>query len=762
MKLINNKLKLDAKRYTIIFFSSLLAIVLSCIYFISRFGFHNPLSPIVKTLLLSFYIICFPGFYKYLSSIIDIPYNKSYFSSDSFLTLTNFFMVLLVAYFSPFLSYSIFYIFGFMGFLFFMVVVIKWLSSNSLRYNFLFLLIFAIFSVWMAAHIWGKGYQTPLIVENIIFDNVHIDTIYHAAIAGMIKTYGVPSTGIYGIVFRPYHFGSHWIFAQLSKLLNMHVVDFYQLAYPLIFIPFLLQSFLFFALDLKKYFPLEDTNFSQRKVIIFWLVFFILLMDCIPAAGLALRNGLHTISESYVVALIFFFSALTLGIYSFNNNFNFVDNDHFLKKFISYIFVLPVLTAIITLSKVSVGYLVLCLCVYLFIKMKLYKDKIFTISMIFTMLVTINILFLINKGQLGLKMQVLNTIIYFTTPPLFYIFHYLFSLLYIAYRIYDKNIVTVKDLAINLEKNKILDVEIIALLCIAGSLPFIFFKETGGGEFYFTDVQNVVVVPFLLANLDKIYNLLKFEKIKFNNLYDIKIKQIIITFIVSCFIIKAFYIYIYEFKTMVKYNFDTRLSIYYTSINNNIKNIKEYTNKHGLSWYLKNEMKKENIGWSKIINNDTMYNKIKNNLIFSENIINNNKKMDMVNSIYKLGSMELNEKKKTILFIPQSNHFYWRLCSNKLETPFIAPALSEMAMIDGLPEYGVTENDYKKAGYGYLSYNYRQKEQLPLKEVLDEIYQKANSKGFSKLIVLDSSKEISIILKNYDKNKSLWPSELSP
>jgi hypothetical protein len=610
----------------------------------------------------------------------------------------------------------------------------------------------------MAAHIWGQGYQTPLILENIIFDNVHIDTIYHAAIASMIKTYGVPSTGIDGIVFRPYHFGSHWIFAQLSKLLNMHVIDFYQLAYPVIFIPFLLQSILFFSFDLKKYFHLSEANFSQRKVIIFWLVFFILLMDCIPVSSvLSMRYGLHTMSESYMVALIFLFPFLTLGIYSFNNNLTDGDNDNILKKIISYIIILPILTAIITLSKVSVGYLAFCVYVYLFIKLRLYRDKIYIISLIMTMLVTIPISIMITSGQLGLKMQISNTILYYTTPPLFYIFHFLFSLLYIAYRIYDKSIVTIKDVVNNFDKNKIIDVEIIALLCIAGSLPFILFKEIGGGEFYFTDVQNVIVVPFLLANLGRIGKIFKIDKIKVNNIYDIKIRNIIVTFIVSCFIIKALYTYTFELKTMVKYNFDTRLSIYYMSINDNIKNIKEYNNKHGLRWYLKNEIEKEKRGWATIFFNKSIYKKIKNNLVLSQKLLNNNKKMNMVNTIYKLGNMRIKEKEKTILFIPQSNHLYWGLGSPKYATPFIGPALSEIAMIDGLPEYGFTELDYKSWGYGYLSYRYREKEQLPLEKIKDDICKKAISKGFSKLIILDADKEYKILLKDYNKNRFLNP-----
>lgn len=755
---INNKYTMYDDKYTVIIFSSVLAIILSLIYLITRIGFPNPLSPVIKVLLLSFYIFGFPGFYRLVSSRTRLPYNTSYFTSDSFIALTNIFIVLLLSYFSPFIPFSIFYIFGTLGLIFILSVFIKWVSIKSFKKNIIFLLIFGIFSVWMAAHIWGQGYQNPLVIENIIMDNVHIDTIYHAAMSSMIKTYGIPSTGIDGIVFRPYHFGSHWIFAQLSKLLNMHVIDFYQLAYPVIFIPFLLQSILFFSLDLKKYFHLEETNFSQIKVIIFWLVFFILLMDCIPvSSGLSMRYGLHTMSESYMVSLIFLFPFLTLGIYSFNNNLTGVDNDNILKKIVSYIIILPMLTAIITLSKVSVGYLAFCVSVYLFIKLKLYREIIYIISIILTMLGMIAVVFIVKSGQLGLKIQIFNTIIYYTTPPLFYLFHFLFSFLYIAYRFYDNNIVTIKDSASNYNNNKIIDVEIIGLLCMASIMPFLFFKELGGSEFYFTDLQNIIVVPFLLANLDRIEKLLKVGKIKYNNIYDIKIKHIIIIFIVSCFIIKALYTYTYELKTMIKYNFDTRLSIYYMSINDNIKNIKEYTNNHGLRWYLKREMEKEKRGWATILFDDTIYNNIKENIIYSKNILDNNKKMIMVNNIYKLGNMRIKEKKETILFIPQSNHLYWGLCSTKYETPFIGPALSEIAMIDGLPEYGFTELEYKTWGYGYLSYRYREKEQLPLEKIKDDICKKAISKGFSKLIILDADKEYNILLKDYDKNRFLNP-----
>ena len=94
------------------------------------------------------------------------------------------------------------------------------------------------FSLYSAGASWGNGYQNPLFVESLCFGKAHIDTLYHVTISNMLRSYGVVSTGLDGLPFTPYHFGSHWLFAAASNLLHVRVIDFYNRGYPVVFVPF--------------------------------------------------------------------------------------------------------------------------------------------------------------------------------------------------------------------------------------------------------------------------------------------------------------------------------------------------------------------------------------------------------------------------------------------------------------------------------------------------------------------------------------------
>ncbi len=71
-------------------------------------------------------------------------------------------------------------------------------------------------------------YSDFLIMEKLWYGDVHQDTLFHAAISAMIKTYGVASTGLQGLVPVHYHILSHQGFAALSILSGVHVLEVYR------------------------------------------------------------------------------------------------------------------------------------------------------------------------------------------------------------------------------------------------------------------------------------------------------------------------------------------------------------------------------------------------------------------------------------------------------------------------------------------------------------------------------------------------------
>lgn len=119
------------------------------------------------------------------------------------------------------------------------------------------------------------------------------------------------------------------------------------------------------------------------------------------------------------------------------------------------------------------------------------------------------------------------------------------------------------------------------------------------------------------------------------------------------------------------------------------------------------------------------------------------KNYKIIKILQDLGNLPLSEKKKTLLFIPQSNRLYWDLDEKCSINPFIAPALTGMAMIDGLPAA-----DCKTRYYGYESYQLRKEPQSSLDKTKETLCQKAIAKGFSQVIVIDVDPNHNILQSN--------------
>jgi hypothetical protein len=105
------------------------------------------------------------------------------------------------------------------------------------------------FSLWVI----GKTlFPIPLEVAATGAGPINLDFWYHSALTQMLKTYGVPSTGFDGTPWIYYHYGTHWMIAQLSKLLALPVIQLYAAGYSILFVPWYFQAYLVFALTVRR------------------------------------------------------------------------------------------------------------------------------------------------------------------------------------------------------------------------------------------------------------------------------------------------------------------------------------------------------------------------------------------------------------------------------------------------------------------------------------------------------------------------------
>jgi hypothetical protein len=133
-------------------------------------------------------------------------------------------------------------------------------------------------------------------------------------------------------------------------------------------------------------------------------------------------------------------------------------------------------------------------------------------------------------------------------------------------------------------------------------------------------------------------------------------------------------------------------------------------------------------------------------LIFVRDNVEAHPDYQVIQQLHEWDALPRAEKRDTLLFIPQSNQAYWGLAPSGFNlqqhcrvSPLLAPALSGMALVDGLRPVACGEERY----YGYALYPIRTEPQaLGDRESLCEQVQ---ARGFSQVLIVDSDEHETII-----------------
>ncbi len=234
-------------------FASMMAPVIAAIGFLGRQGFSdNSLLQWAKFVGLSWFLIHFSYAVRKLFRTPGDPLAAVWWQGHASLTLAGLALVVGCGVEQTGVTRVAAVLFSIVGAAALALRLVEYARSlRSLRV--VCLALFALLmGLYAAGAIWGDGFENPLFVENLCNGYAHIDTLFHASLANMLRTYGVCSTGLDGLPHVLYHFGSHWAFARISNLLDLPVIDFYNLAYPVIFAPFTAFSLLTFAVSIAE------------------------------------------------------------------------------------------------------------------------------------------------------------------------------------------------------------------------------------------------------------------------------------------------------------------------------------------------------------------------------------------------------------------------------------------------------------------------------------------------------------------------------
>ncbi len=642
----------------------------------------------LKVLIVSYFIILLPLFLSGVLGFIRKKDISSFIRYEPFFLLAGLLFVIFISFVSPVINLIIFIEASGLIFLFYFLFVFVKNKIFNFKYFFIiplaiFFSLFIIFSLWSSKFL--LYYMSPVFYEKLFTGEALIDPIFHGAVSNMIKNYGVPGTGLNDTVYLPYHYLSHWVFAQFSKLLEINTLKFYEIGYPVIFMPLFFKLF-FLAINKISY---GTKNLFKSKL--FWLLLsavFTGLFSKFILERFFISNFI-IVSESYNLSVIL--ALFTFLMIAFFEEGDFKGRIFLYSRYAFFIILLPLLIFLMGMAKSSTMVIFVIALFYLFIRYVYYRKIIYNLSAALIIIATF--LSLKITTQTGMEtsgfelfhffnvvIQKRNEDLVWPVTLIFFITLYFFwSILFIVLENINLKINSKNGLVENFKKKKTVKMEIVILLCVAGVIPGIFLKIAGGGANYFSELQRWVSIILLLAMAASG----SFIKIGIRRITG-KFKKFLVILLIITLLSGIIYNCYIEFES------------FYGD-------------------YSRNREEYNNIISGGIEDDLTLYRK------------------ELLKTLLQLDKLTISEKSNSLIYIPVDNERFWNLkiLPKSLSVPLMVPAISGIAMIYGLPDEGLI---YTKS-FGYRLYRTTSKEVMD--KSIEELYFEISEKGYKNLILLD-------------------------
>jgi hypothetical protein len=738
-------------------FASLMSPVIAAIGYLGRLGFPDD-APLkwLQFVGLSWFLINFSYAARKLCRTPRDPLSAPWWQGHAPLTLAGLAVVVACGVERTSVAHVVAAIFAILGAAAFVLRMVEFGGAfRSTRT--IWLVCFALLmGLYAAGSVWGGGFENPLFVEHLCNGYAHIDTLFHATLANMLRTYGAWSTGLDGLPDIIYHFGSHWIFARFSNLLDLPVIDFYNLAYPVLFAPFTVFSLLTFAVSVAEIWrgpgrPLEPSESEARQLakarrteaprtpavpldqgfrgagLLFYFVAAAGVIGLLPLGGgvepLA-RASLIFVSESYGLAI----SVALLGIATVSALSRDIATAPHMRSIdvLMGFLCLCVLPAVVGLLKISVMMLLAAAAAWFFIRLRLYRCKVTAPSFVIGLVgLYCGFLFTYNpeyRQLAGLApFSALKALVSFTWWSYYWLFCYVWTLIFVALRLREEGVATLRDLALAFRERRLLDVELVLIVAVLGSIPEILLRDYSSTHYFAADQQWLALGLTLAVVLRPIRcggrqpgTALAVEPQSAHTgargwLDRIRLSHVLVG-LLGLFAVGTFVL-----------NTDALLSGVAYAVKGSL----------GLSPQATGPLEAAETGDFRQARQilDRQVGIVEERLRTDKNIIA---------LLRDLDHLPLEEKRRSLLYIPKSNRKFWDLLHTAYspkDGPFVAPALSGLAMLDGL--YERPEGDVW-SGYGYQHYPcpIEKQKQPPLDEYLPLLKKRCVALGMNQLIVI--------------------------
>ncbi len=689
-------------------FSLIISFIITVIYWLVRQNFSdNSILEPLKIFGVNAFVLLIPLNLSFLSNRFSTESRNALFN-DTIVPIYGLIVISTIGYLSQVFNFNISILICLIGYLFVFRTCLLFLNEISLKIKVIVLLIGGFFSIWVGSVCWFMVLK-PFIVEGWAYGTDKIDTLYHISLAQMIKTYGIPTTGLDGVPFMKYHWASHWLFAQLSKFLDISVIKVYEIVFPSLIAPLLFRSFLSFISQVKFYFSPVKAN---QPNLLFWFLFLGVFIGFFTnwmsgnewakfstgGTGYAL---FMLLSESYTLSIILMFGILSCCLHFWQN----IDSASKYAQLFFLLVFLPLSIGILGFCKISTCFVVCCLLFYFFVRLRLFRRLLFFVSLLLTTFSAFFVFWICFDT--GDKTGNFETLYFFQnfniSIPFFLFIFFIWTHAFIVYYFFSTGSYSINVLEF-IRSKKSIAIEVALITSLAGLLPSLFLKIDNYDSLYFLEIQMWVSASLLLAfvtNLDfksrilkKVVLPLAFAISLFVFTYNTKVYLQL--FLGDCVNVSRF----------VKGN-DRTVDGHFVSI------IKELPSLFG------------------------------GDILEIENNYNSNKILSFFQKLKELDNLPIREKRKTLIYVDlrkliNDKSYNWKLgCHN---IPFIVPSISGMAMIDGID---VTYLDCvgggccEDMGLGYRYYRKWKTEKQLFFQDYEEVKKRTKALGFTNLLIYD-------------------------
>jgi hypothetical protein len=346
----------------------------------------------------------------------------------------------------------------------------------------------------------------------------------------------------------------------------------------------------------------------------------------------------------------------------------------------SYVFLLlfaPAGILVLGMLKISLMILVFALAIYLCLRLGLFRSAVVLASSILCLIALLFTFALVNLPAQNLGIVPLDFLRHNNEQgwqQFFPLVHLLWTWVYLAGRVWEEGARDWRALSIAVREGRLIDAEALAVIAFVGFLPGEILRIYGGSAIYFSDVQRWVALSLIMARIGMWTARRKPAPAQ----QGVRLSLVLAVFVLAPFVVSLF------------------------------------VNVAQISGRL-----------------------VRSNLALRRDLSQGSAYKPIVTALRDIARLPRAERRRSLLFIPQTNAQYWSMFTADGRctfTPLIAPGIASVAMLDGMPPYGCTLTDQ----YNMTSYTPRRSPQVP-GDVSDQaLCARARAKGFSEVIVLEA------------------------